>query len=457
MILSKRRDDKPSLLTSKEDFQKIADKLSGIRLFAGREVTIRGQYTLCERFCAMVYYCTGNKKGMNALQAPYNKKYLSRELANLLSAYQISAKDKDRLKYLIKQSFTFQQKVNQIDRLTVQDMMLIRMEVAVKIEYQSNSGSSEELPKKSSDSQVCALNDLAKSYLEIKDIPNAIDCYKRILDLPKPLNDSTLFDALSALADCYEKTNDTDNQIKCLERISNRSGIVQSDRISLLNKLQTLYHKTGKIDKEIITLRGLATIYSRSLSSLNEAIKCHLCIFNLAGAKLEDKIGALNCLINNYALNEDTTNRIKCYERVINLPGVSYQDQRAALLGLAGIYRDDRVFKSSPKEIESYERILEIQGINLLHKLQALDMLIGLHRQTKNIAKEIECHERVFLISPFFSLVKDSAAPSTSGKLTALQSLATVYKNTGDTTNEIKSHWRIVNLTPGVIPILIVK
>lgn len=130
MFLSNTGKDKShGILNSKQEFKGLITIAELTGLFAGREVEIRSNYTLNERFWEMIYRCICYKDGIKAIQAPHNKKYLSKELAKLFASDQISVGNRRQLKHLIKESQTFKDKIDKINSITIKHLKQIRLEI----------------------------------------------------------------------------------------------------------------------------------------------------------------------------------------------------------------------------------------------------------------------------------------------------------------------------------------
>lgn len=366
-----------------------AKNKKGNSFFAGREIKIRGTYSLKDKFWEKVYYCMGNRRGIKELQVHYGKKYLLRKIVKHLSADEISAKEQKQLKDLIKGSWTFQTKKHKIDSIALEDLMRIRLEVEKKVFVDQID---ESLVEKKSYRlwQGTILNDLGESYYKNKEYMKAIECYECIINLPHFCNENEIISKLQKLAHLYELVNDKANEIKILKILE---SIVSGPQVRVrdLEKLCDHY-KVRELDKYKNVLKCLGNIYYQN-KDYEKAIKYYKNCLAIE-AELEKQIEVLYHLIDCYTQSKDNVEIERCYDSILSLPNLPSGQKYIALSHLSKFYSEN---KNTIKEIETYEQILSCENISEGRIVSTLCDLARLQFNDKD--KVVAYYRRAFTIT----------------------------------------------------------
>lgn len=190
-------------------------------LFAGREVKIRSNYTVKDRFLEMVYDCTGNKKGIKTLRESYYREYVLKKLVKLISRENLSDENKGMLRNLVQQTSIFQ-KVNKIVNISCETVLAIHGEIEVEpifIDKTTKKGLVEEGKEKKVEKakkelvetelirKASELYDIAKWRCRQGNFFEATEFYNQIIELYtyQRLDESIVLKALQKLDEIYHK------------------------------------------------------------------------------------------------------------------------------------------------------------------------------------------------------------------------------------------------------------
>jgi len=300
MIKKNKQDNKPYLILSpkKEFEEKLSKKTdsTGTRLFAGRMVKVRNAYILSDRFCEIIYLCTGNVEGANALLRCHNSQYLLNKTLKMFSASQISNEHRCLLKELILNSQTFLDKTKKVQLITPEDLITIRREVQSQQKFIDQAEINELLES--------TRETFPQKYLFTSGVSFKREFLKDALNLHK--NDQTNLGFMFNFLFKHESLTKEDI-IQCYEHYLKSQELPSDIRILILERLTKAYIVTNA--------------FTSKIEITEQAIACCEQLLSLTAYEKTDPLNYKNLLtflINLYHKNKDFSKTIGCCIKLYN-------------------------------------------------------------------------------------------------------------------------------------------